>query len=212
MNIFNCVRDNELKEVTIIKKNLKKGDILFEQGKKCSELAYVLKGKFEAKTNYDNLNETTIRIINENNYIGINLLFSSSPIYMATFICLEDAIVELIKKEDLLKILKKDEKTLNSFLNTLSDVAVNQNEYLKMVNVKTIKGKICYFLYQEYRKNNSLEFDIKYTKTALSKTLHVERPSLGFEIKNLVDEAIIENKNKHYKILSLEKLLSYIEK
>ena len=211
MRIFeeNNGKNNSIKIST---KTFLKDEIIFEQGKKCNLLAYLKKGSVEAKTRYDDGSSTTVKIINEGEYIGINLIFSSNPIYKASFICLTDCELKLISKDDLLKLIKNDDAVLNDFLTNLSDVAVKQNDYLKMINIKTIKGKICYFLYQEYQRNNSLEFDIKYTKTALSKILHIQRPSLGFEIKNLTEEKVLENKNKHYKILSIEKLLRNIEK
>lgn len=215
MNIFDGF-DKEskrnLSSVHIKTVTYNKGDIIFKQGDLCNKLAYVINGSVDAKTTYDNDSSTTIRVIAANSYIGINLIFSSNPIYKADFICNEKTTIELISKDELLKLLKNSDVVLNNFLTILSNIAINQNDYLKMVNVKTLKGKVCYFLYQEYRKYNSLEFDIKYTKTEIAKILKVERPSLGYEIKNLCDENVIENKNKHYKILSLEMLLKYMEK
>lgn len=190
--------------------NFKEGDIIFKQGDNCEYLAYIESGKVVAKVKYEDGKDVVLRIISEGEYIGINLLFSKEAIYRANFICLEDATIKLISKDELVDILSNDKNILVNYLEILSNMAVSQNDHLKMINIKTIKSKICYFLYEEYKKNKSMEFEIKYTKTELSQILNIQRPSLGFEIKNLVDEKIIENQNRWYKILSMEKLLQYI--
>lgn len=190
--------------------NYKKDDIIFYQNDICTNLAYVIDGKVIAKIKYEDGKDVVLRIISKGEYIGINLLFSKDAKYRASFICLEDASIELVEKEELINILSSDKNILINYLEILSNMAVSQNDHLKMINIKTIKSKICYFLYEEYKKNKSTEFEIKYTKTELSKILNIQRPSLGFEIKNLVDEGVIENKNRDYKILSMEKLLQYI--
>ena len=53
-----------------------------------------------------------------------------------------------------------------------------------------------------------LEFEIDYSKTDLSAYLNAERPSLSTEISRVCKEGIIENNNRKYKILDLEKLES----
>ena len=190
--------------------NFKESDIIFKQGDNCEYLAYIESGKVVAKVKYEDGKDVVLRIISDGEYIGINLLFSKEAIYRANFICLEDATIKLISKDELVDILSNDKNILVNYLEILSNMAVSQNDHLKMINIKTIKSKICYFLYEEYKKNKSMEFEIKYTKTELSQILNIQRPSLGFEIKNLVDEKIIENQNRWYKILSMEKLLQYI--
>ena len=212
MNIFESLDNEKLKALRIETYRYTEGETVFKQGDTCNTLAFIKKGVVEAKTKFDDNKETVIRTIKDNEYIGLNLMFSDNPFYRASFVCKTNTIIEVITKDNLVNALQDDKDVLNKFLNMLSNIAVSQNDHLKLVNVKTIRGKFCYFLYKEYTKNESLEFDITYTKAALSKILNVERPSLCFEIKKLVDEKIIENDNKHYKIISLESIIKNIEK
>jgi Mn-dependent DtxR family transcriptional regulator len=48
------------------------------------------------------------------------------------------------------------------------------------------------------------------SKTNLAALLNVERPSLSFEVKKLIREGVIKNKNKDYTILDLNKILKEI--
>ena len=72
------------------------------------------------------------------------------------------------------------------------------------------KSGICYYLYNEYIKQGKRTFKLNISKTDLAAMLNIERPSLSFEIKKLINEGIIENKNRDYTILSLEGLMAEI--
>ncbi len=214
MNIFDNIdiinKQNIFESIHIIKNKFKTNDIIFRQNSLCNYLTYIKKGNIKALRKYDDGINKPIRYLKSSDYIAINLIFSSDPYYKADFIALDEVETESISKEDLLKLLK-NETILKNYLQILSDLAIKQNEYLKLINIKTIRGKVCYFLYEEYLKYNSLEFKTNYTKEALSKLLNIKRPSLGNEIKKLCDDKIIENTNRDYKILSLELLLKSIE-
>ena len=96
---------------------------------------------------------------------------------------------------------------LKNILRLISDSAIELNEHIKLLSHKTIRGKICYLLYSEYLKTGKLTFKIETTKTDLAAFLNIERPSLSYEIKKLIEDGIIENRNKDYSILSLELLM-----
>lgn len=214
MNIFDGIEKEKLTSILagiqIERKAFKQGEIIANYHGDCASLIYVLKGEIKAFRSIGD-SEETIKKINENEYIGLNLLFSTNPVYRAKFLAITDVEIEIISKEDLIKILMRNEDVLKNYLNEISDLAISQNDSNKIKTMKNIRTKICFFLYEEYKKEVKLEFTLKYSKTELAKMLNVERPSLGFEIKKLVDEGIIENKNRDYKILSLDLLIDNLK-
>lgn len=214
MNIFDGIEKEKLTSILagiqIERKAFKQGKIIANYHGDCASLIYVLKGEIKAFRSIGD-SEETIKKINENEYIGLNLLFSTNPVYRAKFLAITDVEIEIISKEDLIKILMRNEDVLKNYLNEISDLAISQNDSNKIKTMKNIRTKICFFLYEEYKKEEKLEFTLKYSKTELAKMLNVERPSLGFEIKKLVDEGIIENKNRDYKILSLDLLIDNLK-
>ena len=201
MNFFDYINKKDYK----IKK-FNNGEVIYKNNDVCSVISYVESGEVKATTAMPNNEEKIIRDIKSGEYIGLNLVFSSNNIYRATFTSTSETTIYEIDNDLLINLMSKDQRLLKTLLTELSDSAIRQFDYLALINKKTIRAKFCFYLYKESKKSNSLELDLP-NKTILSSILQIERPSLGLEIKKLCDEKIIENKNKHYKILDVNKLI-----
>ncbi|MBR3617422.1 MAG: Crp/Fnr family transcriptional regulator [Acholeplasmatales bacterium] len=211
MNLFDnlTIEEKEMlfDNVEPVIRKFHKGDTVFYEGDECDYIAYVNEGTIVAKQSFSDGHDNIIRIINQNEYIGINLMYSSTPKYKASFYADTEVTISLYSFNDLLMLMKASTVILKNFLRALSDSAISLSDHIKLLTHKTIRGKICYLLYNEYLKTGKLAFTIDTTKTDLAALLNIERPSLSFEMKKLQDEGIIDNKNKDYKILSLDKLM-----
>ena len=211
MDIFNNLSSEE-KEILFdsvqpVIRTYHKGDTIFYEGDECDYLAYVEEGTIIAKQSFSDGHDSIIRIINAHEYIGINLMYSSLPKYKASFYADCDVKISMYSFNDLLMLMKASTSILKNFLKAISDSAISLSDHIKLLTHKTIRGKICYLLYNEYLKTGKLSFKIETTKTDLAALLNIERPSLSYEMKKLQDEGIIENKNKNYTILSLDTLM-----
>lgn len=193
--------------VTPVNRKFNKGDTIFYEGDECDYLSYVNEGTIVAKQSFSDGHDNIIRIINKDEYIGINLMYSSTPRYKASFYADTEVSISMYSFNDLLMLMKSSTVFLKNFLREISDSAVSLSDHIKLLTHKTIRGKICYLLYNEYVKTGKLEFKIDTTKTDLAALLNIERPSLSYEMKKLQDEGIIDNKNKNYRILSIDKLM-----
>ncbi len=211
MDIFNNLSSEE-KEILFdsvqpVIRTYHKGDTIFYEGDECDYLAYVEEGTIIAKQSFSDGHDSIVRIINAHEYIGINLMYSSLPKYKASFYADCDVKISMYSFNDLLMLMKASTTILKNFLKAISDSAISLSDHIKLLTHKTIRGKICYLLYNEYLKTGKLSFKIETTKTDLAALLNIERPSLSYEMKKLQDEGIIENKNKNYTILSLDTLM-----
>jgi CRP-like cAMP-binding protein len=211
MNIFDNLSSDEREilfdTVTPVVRKYHKGDTIFYEGDECDYLAYVNEGTIIAKQSFSDGHDSIVRIINKYEYIGINLMYSSIPKYKASFYADNDVTISMYSFNDLLMLMKASTTILKNFLRAISDSAISLSDHIKLLTHKTIRGKICYLLYNEYLKTGKLSFKIETTKTDLAALLNIERPSLSYEMKKLQDEGIIENKNKNYTILSLDTLM-----
>ena len=211
MDIFNNLSSEE-KEILFdsvqpVIRTYHKGDTIFYEGDECDYLAYIEEGTIIAKQSFSDGHDSIIKIINKHEYIGINLMYSSLPKYKASFYADCDVKISMYSFNDLLMLMKASTTILKNFLKAISDSAISLSDHIKLLTHKTIRGKICYLLYNEYLKTGKLSFKIETTKTDLAALLNIERPSLSYEMKKLQDEGIIENKNKNYTILSLDTLM-----
>lgn len=214
MNIFEnlSVEEREVinEYINPIEKIYNKGTTIFYEGDGCDYIAFVNEGTVIAKQSFSDGHDNIIKVIGKNEYIGINLIYSSFPIYKASFIASTDTRITLYSFNDLIHVMKISSIVLKNILRIISDYAINLNEHIKLLSQKTIKAKICYYLYNEYIKQGKKTFKLTISKTDLAAMLNIERPSLSFEIKKLINEGIIENKNRDYTILSLDKLMQQI--
>jgi len=195
--------------ITIEEIHLKNGDILFEEYDQCEKLAYVVNGTIIAKQNFSDGHDCILKVLSKGDFIGINLIFSSNPQYKASFYSKGDSTIKVISREDLLKLME-NKVVKENVLARISDCAIELNEHIKLLNHRSIRSKFCYYLYTQYQQNDSLEFRMNISKTNLAALLNVERPSLSFEVKKLIREGVIKNKNKDYTILDLNKILKEI--
>lgn len=214
MNIFENLSAEEKEIVddyiTPIEKVYNKGTTIFYEGDGCDYLAIVNEGTVIAKQSFSDGHDNIIKVIGKNEYIGINLMYSSFPVYKASFIASTETKITLYSFNDLIHVMKISSIVLKNVLRIISDYAINLNEHIRLLSQKTIKAKICYYLYNEYIKQGRRTFKLNISKTDLAAMLNIERPSLSFEIKKLINEGIIENKNRDYTILSLEGLMAEI--
>lgn len=203
------IEDEILKKINHQTKKCGKGEIIYSENDKCETIALVVKGEVVATQSFNDGHNKIIRTIKKGDVIGLSLIFSSNPYYKATFtITSKTSKLVLIKKQDLMELMATKAQINERVLKYISDYSITQTNHIKLLSCKFIRTKICSYLYDEYKKHNKLEFDIEYSKTDLSAFLNAERPSLSTEISRLCKEGIIENENKHYKILNLEKLES----
>ena len=201
------IEDELLKKINHQVKKPTKGQVIYRENDVCKTIALVVKGEVVATQAFSDGHSKIIRTIKKGDVIGLSLIFSSNPQYMATFtITSKTSKIVIINKFDLLNLMMTNPSINEKVLKYISDYSISQSNHIKLLSCKFIRKKICSYLYNEYKQHNKLEFEIEYSKTDLSAFLNAERPSLSTEISRLCKEGIIENNNRKYKILDLAKL------
>ena len=203
------IEDELLKKMNHQIKKPTKGQVIYSENDNCKTIALVLKGEVLATQTFTDGHSKIIRTIKSGDVIGLSLIFSSNPQYMATFtVTSKTSKIILINKADLLNLMMTNSTINERVLRYISDYSITQSNHIKLLSCKFIRKKICSYLFNEYKNHGKLQFEIEYSKTDLSAFLNAERPSLSTEISRLCKEGIIENNNRKYKILNLEKLES----
>lgn len=208
--IFNNVTENEknqlLKKINVQIKEYLRGEVIYLENDICNSIAIIKRGNIKATKAYNDGHEKIIRLLNQNEIIGLSLIFSSHPYYKATFTSEGLTTLLIINKDDLLYLMDNSLNIKLNVLSNISDHSIRLNEHIKLLSYKTIRQKLCAFFYNEYQTKNATSFLIQYTKTELAAFLNVERPSLSYELSKLINENIIANQNKLYTIIDINKL------
>ena len=118
----------------------------------------------------------------------------------------------IIYKNDLLQLFKSNKKILENYLNITSNRFVLITKKLKLLSLKTIKGKLANYILSLERKNEGkLHFLIDKTQEQLAEYFGVTRPSLARALGEMKDEGLIEIKWKEIKILDRNSLVQMLK-
>ena len=197
--------DNILKSELYLVRDYKKNDVIANQGEKCNSLSVILEGKAVIQTIYENGKVLTLANFNVSDVFAEALLFSKDREYPATVMALEDCKVLSFPKNSILGIMQKNTKFAENLLELLSQKIVILNRKINLIELDSIRRKICKILLDNYKRNNSCVYKIK-SKKELAEELGIPRPSLSRELIKMKEIGIIDFNLKEIKITDLEGL------
>ncbi|MCX8074916.1 MAG: Crp/Fnr family transcriptional regulator [Clostridia bacterium] len=98
-----------------------------------------------------------------------------------------------------------------NIINELANKAMFLNQKNNYLAIKSMRSKLCTFLYNTYVKIGKLSFQLQYNRNELSEFLNVSRPSMSRELKRMKDDGIIDLEKNFFTIKNIHKLLIYVE-
>lgn len=181
-------------------------DILFSEGEKCNNLSIILKGEIEIQKLEPSGKVLTVSNLHEGEVFGENLLFGDRNAYPMDVISKKPSKVLHISKDYVQKLCITHTDFLNTLLNTLSNKAVALSSKLKQIGLKSLRQKICDFLYINYKKTGDSKIKLNMSKKDWADKLGVQRPSLSRELMKMKEEEILDYDKDYIYILDLEAL------
>lgn len=169
-------------------KEYKTNDIIFNEDEYCQEVCIVLKGQIIISTITYLEKEEIINIINEKEVFGDLLVFSSNHKYLGNVISGKKSSIAIIKKNDLINCLLKDQELLSLFLKSISDKALDIKLQAKLFSHKNIEDRIMYFLSIK-QINNIVNIS---SVTNMAKILSLPRPSVSRSLSILENKGLIK--------------------
>ena len=133
------------------------------------------------------------------------MLFAKAREYPATVIAVENSKILSFPKQTMLNIMKYNSKFAENMLELLSQKVVILNKKINLIELETIRKKVCKLLLDNYKNKRSLVMQIK-SKKELAKDLGIERPSLSRELIKMKNDKLIDFNLKEIIILDLEKV------
>ena len=132
------------------------------------------------------------------------MIFSSSPYYLGNIIATVKTTICFITKNDLIKELTQDPQLLESYINVISDKAIQIKQQNKLLAHKNIRDRILYYFITLSKQQNSNIIQLP-TITKLSNELSLPRPSVSRELTNMENDGLIIRKQKLCKIKFIDK-------
>lgn len=206
---FKGISEKEIKDILrselYLTREYKKNEVIANQGEKCNSLSVILEGKAVIQTIYENGKVLTLANFNVSDVFAEALLFSKDKEYPATVMALEDCKILSFPRNSVLGIMQKNTKFAENMLELLSQKIVILNRKINLIELDSIRRKICKLLLDNYKKYESYNYKIK-SKKELAEELGIPRPSLSRELIKMKDMGLIDFTLKEIKITDLEAL------
>jgi CRP-like cAMP-binding protein len=137
-------------------------------------------------------------------------IFSRATHYPNQVSACKPCRIMLIHKNEVLKLLRRDEAIMSNFLKSVSDSMLLLKHKIGILSLNSIQAKIAAFLFHALNHtddhNNVNLITLPYSKTAWAEYLNVSRTSLARELKKMALAQIITVNHKKIKIVNPEKL------
>ncbi|MPQ45159.1 cyclic nucleotide-binding domain-containing protein [Clostridium tarantellae] len=206
-SLFKNLNEFEIKEILnneIYKiKEYSKGEIIANQGEKCTSLSIVINGKASVQTIYKDGKILTLANFQCSDIFAEALLFSKNKEYPSTVIALEKCKILSFPKNSILHIMKENKIFSENILQLLSEKIILLNKKINIIELDSIRRKICKTLLDNYKKSHNKIYNIT-SKKELAEELGIPRPSLSRELIKMKNLNLIDFNLKEIKIVNLK--------
>ncbi len=218
-SLFKGIKPDELlKILTCMRPKITKykaRDIIVAVGSKPNVISIILDGTIEVSKENISGNKTIINKFYTGAVFGeIAALSDVSDVYV-TITTLSPSII-LSLQIDIIKNMCQNccpahNLLISNVITELANKAMFLNSKIQYLSIKSIRGKLCTFLYNTYVRHGKLKFNIQYNRNELADFLNISRPSMCRELGRLRDEKILSFKRCNFELLDIEQVANFIE-
>lgn len=192
-----------------------KGALITEADGSMREIGIVLSGSV-AVTKETPLGERIVlNKISPGGIYGEVAALSDAQRAPATIFSSESSVVMFILPEKILNPCKNacpwHRNLTANLVRIVADKALYLNRKIDYLAIKSMRGKLCTYLYEWYSKTGGLSFTLPFNRNELADFLNVSRPSMSRELGRMRDEKILSFEGSKFQILNLSKLKIYVE-
>ncbi len=214
-SIFKGLRTSEiiqlLGSIHYRKYSYEPNDVIAYSSNKSTDLFILLEGHVRGEMIGYNDKNIVISEIHAPDTFAEGFLFADKNKFLINVIASTKAKLVIISKNELLKLLNKNPRILNNYLNTISNRFVIVTEKLKFLMFNTIKEKLAnYILDLEKENSGKNSFRLGRTHEELAAFFAITRPALTRNLLSLKKDGLIEIHHKEISIIDREGLIQLL--
>lgn len=219
INLFSGIEKNNVEElVNSIDFRIscyEKNEYIAREGDKINEIGIIISGEVAIIKENAEGKRVIIDVMTEGGVFGEVVVFSANKILPSTVFVQKKSVILFLSVQ---KIFYNGygksifhEKFIINLLRNSSEKALLLNEKVEYLVIKSMRGKLCTYFYQQYKMNQSKDIIITMNRSDLADYLSVSRPSMSREMCRMRDEGIIDFNKEFIQILDIETLKKNIE-
>ncbi|MBP8781826.1 MAG: Crp/Fnr family transcriptional regulator [Paludibacteraceae bacterium] len=198
-------KDDVFSDVTFSCTQYPKNELVFRQNDICDSLYLLSKGSVKTEMITENGNLLGIEIIHAPRPLAPAFLFSEDNRFPVDVTSITDIEIIKIPKKEVVRLMSLQPDFMHQFISHNSNRTQFLTHRLQLLTIKTIKGKIAYFLLEQMQEYGN-PFMLERNQTELADFFNIPRPSLARSLSELVQENAIRIERKRITILDENKL------
>lgn len=183
-----------------------KDDIIAIEDDDCTSLGIILGGSIEIHKPFPSGKVVTINNFQAGNIFGEAIVFSGTHKYPANVLSSSKSIVMYINKDEIIKLMKLNDKILNNFVSVLSNRILMLNDRITNLSLDTVRKKVANVLLMEYKNQETNLIILPFCRKKMAEMLNIPRPSLSRELSRMKEDGIINFNKDRIHILDINLL------
>lgn len=188
-----------------IVRNYEKDEAIVRRNEHFHKIGCILKGKVSVHQDTTYGTSHIITWLSESDTFAEVLMFFPSQPYPTSITASQPTQVLFVEPDQITKIMDdiKDiqHQLLLNITKLISQKAFILHTKVEILTIKSIQGKICYYLLQELEKHGNNKFEVRLNREQMASYLHVSRPSLSRELRNLQNINVIDYNGKSFEVI-----------
>ncbi|HHV65972.1 MAG TPA: Crp/Fnr family transcriptional regulator [Peptococcaceae bacterium] len=174
----------------------RKDDYLTLAGDTFTEIGIILQGTVALTKETASGGRVIIGLLGPGEMFGEMAAYSGQKFWPLTVIAKTNCTVMFFSQDKIVgccdKVCSSHKKLIMNMLKVLAKRALMLNRKVEYLSIKSLRGKICSYLLEEYNKNGRTTFQLDLNRNELADFINVSRPSLSRELGKMRDEGLID--------------------
>jgi CRP-like cAMP-binding protein len=187
-----------------------KGDLIASSGESYTSLLIIVKGKVVGELIDFEGRVLRIEELKAPDTIASAFIFGTTNRLPVNITAMEETRLLVIDRNELLRLMKKNEQILHNYLNIMANRAQTLSKKIRLLGMHSIKGKIAHYLLELESKSNLSAIKLPHSQSEIADMFGVTRPSVGRVFREMHHLGFIHARGKNVRILDksgLSKLL-----
>ena len=192
----------------------KKDEIVVNTGDPLNEMGIILSGELDVLKETSTGEKVIIGKLKSKSIFGEIAVLAQSNYAPAQVITTAPSTVLFISPATILGTCTKNcighEKLISNTVQLVAKKALNLNQKIDILVVKSMRGRICTYLSRLYKQSGNPIVTIPFNRNGLAEFLNVSRPSLSRELGRMEDEGLIHIDGKEIEIFNVEEIMKWL--
>lgn len=191
--------DNEICQIITYEKET----LVAQEGELCDSIGFILNGRISAQHLSTDGQSLTIHTFNANDAFGVAIFGLTTSKYPFTLYAYNKTEILYISFETIHSLLNKNTQFNINFIQFLSKRIEEFRDKIELLQYKSVRSRLIFYFKKESIYFDSLTFQLRHTKVAISEIIGVARPSISRELNHMVEDGLILLKNKQVHLIDI---------